>query len=253
MNNTVDQETVQPENLDYLRQRYNLHLRGRGTTTVLMAHGLACSQSVWDSVCTHLESDYRLILFDFTGAGQADSADYNKARYGTLDGYVDDVLDICAVLELQDAVFIGHSVGGAIGLLASIQAPRFFARVVTVGASPRYLNDLPKYFGGFDQHNVLLMLESIGQDYANWAAGMATVATGENGSETVHRELLRLFLAAQPDRVENFARATFFCDLRPALKAVSCSVVVIQNDKDAIVPLEVAMYLHNALRTALRA
>ena len=40
------------------------------------------------------------MLFDHVGAGGSDLAAYDRERYASLQGYADDVLEICRELEL---------------------------------------------------------------------------------------------------------------------------------------------------------
>ncbi len=58
---------------------------------------------------------------------------YDLNRYQTLDGYAQDVLDVCEALDLKETVFVGHSVGALIGMLASIRRPELFSHLVMVG------------------------------------------------------------------------------------------------------------------------
>jgi pimeloyl-ACP methyl ester carboxylesterase len=60
-------------------------------------------------------ADHRTVLFDHVGAGGSDRGAYDPARYGSLAGYADDVVEICRELGLVDAVFVGHSVSAMIG------------------------------------------------------------------------------------------------------------------------------------------
>src|SRR3712207_8586526 len=48
-------------------------------------------------------------LFDYVGSGKSDLAAYDAARYSSLEGYADDVLDVCHALDLRDVIFVGHS------------------------------------------------------------------------------------------------------------------------------------------------
>ncbi|PNB35860.1 sigma factor SigB regulation protein RsbQ, partial [Pseudomonas sp. GW456-E7] len=73
------------------------------------------------------EEEYRVILFDYVGSGNSDLRAYDPNRYGTLDGYAQDVLDVCEALDLEKTVFVGHSVGAVIGMLASIRRPELFS------------------------------------------------------------------------------------------------------------------------------
>ena len=80
-------------------------------------------QSMWKYILPAFEPHYRIVLFDYVGSGHSDLSAYTSERYGSLRGYVQDVLDIMEALELQDVTFIGHSVSSMIGMLASIECP----------------------------------------------------------------------------------------------------------------------------------
>src|ERR671910_746588 len=90
--------------------RNNVKVTGGGTQPMMFAHGFGCDQNMWRFITPAFENDYRIILFDYVGSGKSDLGAYNPARYGSLDGYVEDVLDICKALDLEDVIFVGHSV-----------------------------------------------------------------------------------------------------------------------------------------------
>ena len=78
---------------------------------MLFAHGFGCDQNMWRFVAPAFEDRFRVVLFDHVGAGGSDLSAYDAARYGSLDGYAADVLEICAELELcRTSIFVGHSV-----------------------------------------------------------------------------------------------------------------------------------------------
>ena len=47
-------------------------------------------------------------------------------------------------------IFVGHSVSSMIGVLAAIEEPQRFARLILIGPSPRYINEAD-YVGGFER------------------------------------------------------------------------------------------------------
>ena len=101
---------------------------------MLFAHGFGCDQTLWRFVAPSFEDRYRVITFDYIGAGASDRAAYNPARYSTLNGYADDILEICRVLDLRDIVLVAHSVSATIAMLAAIADP---AGSVSSFSSPR--------------------------------------------------------------------------------------------------------------------
>src|SRR5690349_20817886 len=155
--------------------RNNVTVFGAGRQPLLFAHGFGCDQNMWRFVTPAFQDDYKIVLFDYVGAGKSDYSAYSPARYANLEGYAQDVLDICAALQLRDVIFVGHSVSGMIGLLAAIREPRLFARLILIGPSPRYIDDAPDYRGGFERADIEGLLNLMEKNYIGWAAYLAPV------------------------------------------------------------------------------
>src|SRR5690349_22342526 len=97
-------------------QKNNVQLSGRETgQPMLFVHGFGCDQNMWRFVAPAFENDYRIVLFDYVGSGKSDVSAYDRDRYASLDGYAQDVLDVCRALDLEDVIFVGHSVSGMVG------------------------------------------------------------------------------------------------------------------------------------------
>jgi len=104
---------------------------------MVFVHGFGCDQAMWRFVAPDFEVDHRVVLLDLVGAGNSDLSAYDPKKYDSLDGYADDIVEICRELDLQDVVLVGHSVSAMIGVLACQQAPELFGALVMVGPSPR--------------------------------------------------------------------------------------------------------------------
>src|SRR6187551_2316490 len=107
-------------------ERNNVKIIGHGTQPMIFAHGFGCDQNMWRFVAPAFADRYRVILFDHVGAGRSDWSAYDPQRYSTLQQYADDLLEICRELEVQNCIFVGHSVAAMIGVLAAIRAPDCF-------------------------------------------------------------------------------------------------------------------------------
>ena len=122
-------------------ERHNAKVSGAGERAIVFAHGFGCDQNMWRLVAPAFERDFRVVLFDHVGAGGSDLSAYDPAKYGSLDGYADDVVELCRDLGIRGGVFVGHSVSAMIGVLAAKRAPELFDDLVLVGPSPRYIDD----------------------------------------------------------------------------------------------------------------
>jgi sigma-B regulation protein RsbQ len=186
------------------------------------------------------------VLFDHVGAGRSDATAFSRDRYASLQGYADDVLEICDELGLTDVVFVGHSVSAMIGVLAAAAQPDRFARLVLVGPSPRYLDD-EGYVGGFTRDDIDELLDSLDSNYLGWSRAMAPVIMGNADRPALAGELESSFCRTDPEIAAHFARTTFLSDNRDDLDRVSTPSLVLQCAQDAIAPESVGRYVHDRL------
>jgi sigma-B regulation protein RsbQ len=221
----------------------------RGQTSgppMLFAHGFGCDQNMWRLVAPAFEADHRVVLFDHVGAGGSDLAAYDRARYDSLDGYAEDVLEICAALDLTGVTFVGHSVSAMIGVLAASKEPERFARLVLVGPSPSYIDD-GDYVGGFAREDIDELLESLDSNFLGWSSAMAPVIMGNPDRPELGEELTNSFCRTDPDIAGHFARVTFLSDNRGDLAGVRIPTLILQCSDDAIAPQPVGRYVHEQI------
>jgi sigma-B regulation protein RsbQ len=199
---------------------------------------------MWRFVAPAFENDYRLVLFDYVGSGKSDLRAYDPSRYSTLQGYAQDVVEICEALDLRDVIFVGHSVSSMIGVLAARIAPERFAQIIMVGPSPRYINDLPDYIGGFERKDIEGLLDMMDSNYIGWANFLAPAIMKNDEKPALARELEESFCSTDPRIARRFAEATFFADNRDDLPTLTVPSLVMQCSDDAIAPTAVGEYVH---------
>ena len=83
---------------------------------MVFAHGFGCDHNMWRFVAPAFDNDFKTVTFDHVGAGNSDLSAYDKAKYSSLSGYADDVVEIGNELGLKNAIFVGHSVSSMIGV-----------------------------------------------------------------------------------------------------------------------------------------
>ena len=221
--------------------RNNITITGSGRPMVF-AHGFGCSQDMWRKVAPHFADDHQVILFDHVGAGGSDLTAYRPGKYDSLDGYASDLVEILEQLDLTDVIFVGHSVGGIIGVLAANRAPSRFGALVLVGPSPRYV-DAEDYTGGFSQPDIDGLLDGLDANYFGWSQTMAPVIMGALEQPELSDELNASFCRTDPSIARHFARVTFLSDNRQDLEDVTVPTLVVQSSGDVIAPVEVGEYV----------
>jgi sigma-B regulation protein RsbQ len=230
-----------------VEERLNVTVTGRSDgQPMLFAHGFGCDQHMWRLVAPRFEADFRVVLFDHVGAGGSDPGAYDPERYSSLSGYAGDVLEVCRALDLHDVVFVGHSVSAMIGVLAALEEPDRFAKLVLVGPSPRYIDEAG-YVGGFGRDDIEELLDSLESNYLGWSSAMAPAIMANPDRPELGEELTASFCRMDPEIARRFARVTFLSDNRADLAKVGVPTLVLQCSKDVIAPRVVGEYVRDAI------
>ena len=210
---------------------------------MLFAHGFGCDQNMWRFVVPAFARDYRLVLFDHVGSGRSDLTQYRREKYETLAGYTDDVLEIIDAVRGAPVIFVGHSVSAIIGVLAAIQRPSAFERLVLIGPSPCYVND-GEYIGGFSREDIAGLLSTLDSNYLGWSSATAPAIMGNPDRPELAAELTESFCRTDPAIAKQFARVTFLSDNRADLADVRTPTLVLQCSDDVIAPDSVGEFVH---------
>ena len=216
--------------------RNNVQVSGSGEQPMMFAHGFGCDQNMWRFVAPAFADRYKIVLFDYVGSGKSEIAAYNAGRYGSLEGYAQDVLEICEALDLRDVIFVGHSVSSVIGALAANRAPERFERLVFVGPSASYINEPPDYIGGFDRPDIEGLLEMMDKNYLGWASFLAPAVMKNPDNGELTGELERSFCATDPKIARRFAEVTFLSDNRADFAKLKVPALIMQCSDDSIAP-----------------
>lgn len=226
--------------------RNNVRVFGEGQQVLLFAHGFGCDQNMWRFVTPAFEKDYKIVLFDYVGCGRSDLSAYNPERYSTLHGYGQDIIDVCEALDLEDVIFVGHSVSSMAGVLAAIAMPDLFTSMIFIGPSPRYINDI-NYAGGFTKEDLEGLLDVMDNNYIGWANFLAPVVMKNDDRPELTKELEESFCSTDPVITRKFAEVTFFSDNRDDLSKLTIPCLILQCSEDAIAPDSVGEYTHRMI------
>ncbi|MGJ7565449.1 alpha/beta fold hydrolase [Variovorax sp. GB1R11] len=232
-----------------VEQRNNVRVGGAGTDTVIFGHGFGCDLNMWRLLEPVYAKRYRTVLFDHVGAGASDLTAYVPSRYSSLKGYADDLVEIAQEFGEGRLIFVGHSVGATIGMLADLAAPNIFAAHAMIGPSPCYVDD-DGYIGGFSREDIDELLKTLEGNYLGWSSNMAPAIMGAPEQPELGVELVNSFCRTDPDIAARFARATFLSDHRADLPRLRAPTLILQCDDDIIAPVAVGEYMAKTLPDA---
>lgn len=126
---------------------YEVH--GEREPTIVLLHGWSCDRTYWREQVPFLAARHRVLAVDLAGHGESgrDRVDWS------FEGLADDVIQVLEEEDVDDAVLVGHSMGGPVALLVAKQAEDRVRAVIAVEAlhdadAPRMTDDQAAAFLG---------------------------------------------------------------------------------------------------------
>ncbi|MGK7910827.1 MAG: alpha/beta fold hydrolase [Synechococcus sp.] len=90
-------------------------VRGQGDTTLVFVHCWSCDRAYWQDQLDGFADDYRVVSLDLAGHGMSG----NNREDWTVAAHAEDVRAVLDTLELDNAILIGHSMGGSVSVVAA--------------------------------------------------------------------------------------------------------------------------------------
>jgi non-heme chloroperoxidase len=206
---------------------------------LLLVHGFGVNQTMWNNqIVLFLEAGLRCVTFDRRGHGRSDV----PGRGYDLDTFAADIAAVAGHLDLNDAVLVGHSLGGAeaVRYLSAHARGRVAGLVLSAPSAPM-LRSAPGNPDGFPPEAIALGRRAFRSDAGAALQAFTTEAFLGPGhtispllADAVRRQLVDLPLQVLLATFDTNAAV----DVRADLAGISVPALVIQGDADQNNPLE---------------
>jgi len=93
---------------------------GAGTPALVFVHGWSCDARYWWQQTAHFADRHRVVVLDLAGHGHSGSG---RTRY-TMASFGEDVRAVMDAEGIEDAILVGHSMGGSVIVEAARLLPK---------------------------------------------------------------------------------------------------------------------------------
>jgi len=127
-------------------------VQGTGQPVLVFVHGWSCSKEYWKEQIVHFVKKHKVVTIDLAGHGQSGRSrkDYTVESFGK------DVASVAEKLDLDQAILIGHSMGGPVIVEAAGQMPD---RVICLVGADTF-HDIEQGYPSAELENIAAMFES---------------------------------------------------------------------------------------------
>ncbi|MFY1637956.1 alpha/beta fold hydrolase [Solwaraspora sp. WMMB335] len=231
--------TVGRENSAPIDIYYEDH--GSGQPVVLI-HGFPYGGSSWEKeVEPLLSAGFRTISYDRRGFG-------NSSQPGIgydYDTFAADLDVLMRELDLRDAVLVGHSMGtGEVIHYLGVYGSQRISKAVVISPLAPFLLKTPDNPEGVDQSLFDGFKKAVVEDRFAYLTSFVTNFFGwdENKGKRVSEEAFRAHwqVGARASAIATLHSIdAWLTDFRPDLSRIDVPLLIIQGDKDAVLPYEV--------------
>jgi non-heme chloroperoxidase len=231
--------TVGAENYAPIDLYYEDH--GSGQPVVLI-HGFPYGGSSWEKqVGPLLDAGYRTITYDRRGFGNSSQ----PAMGYDYDTFAADLNTIMTDLDLRDAILVGHSMGtGEVTRYLGAYGSERVSSAVLMSPLAPFLLKTPDNPDGVDQSLFDGFKKDIVADRFKYLTSFVTsfFSFEENRGKRVSDEAFRAHwnIGARASAIGTLHSVdAWLTDFRPDLPRIDVPVLIIQGDKDAVLPFAV--------------
>ncbi len=115
-------------------------IRGEGSPTIVFIHGWSCDRGYWREQIGAFAPEHRVVAVDLAGHGASGAGrqDCTMAAFGA------DVAAVLAAEDIDDAILVGHSMGGPVAVEAALAAPDRVRGIVGVDNFQAFAQEVPQ-------------------------------------------------------------------------------------------------------------
>jgi pimeloyl-ACP methyl ester carboxylesterase len=207
---------------------------------ILFHHGIGASAGIWTEWIAALADRHAIVTFDMRGYGRSviPAADFRWS----LEQFITDVFTVADAAALTRFHLVGESIGGTIGLAATLAQPERIATLTVsngghLGASIQRVHEWRRQLDelGVKTWSDIFMRDRFHEDALSperwaWFAAQQEAWT--------------------PNSVMSALAVLVGTDLAPRLPEIRCPVLLLHPDGSPFIPVSVAAEMHRLLPNA---
>lgn len=203
--------------------------------TIVFLNGLSQSTISWVLTTPYFKNDYRIVLMDFIFQGQSDKT----GEWRSFDAHARDVVSVLDYLKIDKAIIAGLSYGSLVAQHLSINHGNRISKLLLIST---FAHKTPYYdaielswwraleFGGYNLMLDIMLPSVLSENY--FLNPLIPIDLMKQTRQEANEDKQALFklMRATKERI----------DYRPELKKITIPTIVIQGEKDLLLPVHMA-------------
>ncbi|PBQ32127.1 alpha/beta hydrolase [Sphingobacteriaceae bacterium] len=228
---------------DNLNLYYKITGNENASQTLVFLNGLTQSTDSWILMLPHFKDKYKILLMDFIFQGQSDKL----GEWRDFDTHAKDLKAILDQENMQEISIVGISYGSMVAQHFAVNYPSYLKKLVLVST---FAHKTPYYeaielswwraleMGGYSLMLDIMLPSILSENY--FSNPMVSIANLKKG---------RKDLQLSSEAIFNLMRATKERkDFRKNLQKITAPTLIIQGEKDMLVPVHLAEEVNKSIQ-----
>lgn len=230
---------------DNLNLYYDLKGNLKASETLVFLNGLTQSTDAWILMLPYFKEKYKIVLLDFIFQGQSDKT----GEWRDFDTHARDLKGVLDQENIKNVNIIGISYGSLVAQHFAVLYPEYVKKLVLLST---FAHKTPYYeaielswwraleMGGYNLMLDIMLPSVLSEGY--FSNPLVSISKLKNGRKDLNQNAEAIFnlMKATRERV----------DFRKDLKKISATTLIIQGDKDMLLPVHLAEEVHKNIRNS---
>jgi 3-oxoadipate enol-lactonase len=224
---------------DNLNLYYEIQGSIHSNETIVFLNGLTQTTMAWFFVTQHYKDKYRIVLLDFIFQGQSDK----NAEWRNFDQHANDVKSILDLENISSAIIVGLSYGSLVAQHFAILHPKKVEKLILISTfahKTSYYNAIELSWwralevGGYNLMLDVMLPNVLSEKY--FANPLIPIDLMKEARKDLHPSSDAIFKLMRATKERK--------DYREDLKNITAPTLIIQGEKDLLLPVHLANEVH---------
>lgn len=227
-----------------------LHIETYGSgRPIVLLHGWGMHSGLFLPMGEHLARRHTIVAVDLPGHGESSA----YAQFADLAQHAGYLVDQLSRLFQEGVTLVGWSLGGLLAQYLAAQYPQYIDKLILLSSTPCFRR-LQDWTYAIEDKVLTGFAADLMRDYQGTLSRFLALqflgAQQQKENLRRARELLFARPQPQPDMLLQGLRLLETSDLRTELRRVQCPTLIINGERDTLVPSVAAQYLAEHLADA---
>ncbi len=230
---------------DNLNLYYDVRGNLSATETIVFLNGLTQSTDAWILMLPYFKEKYKIILLDFIFQGQSDK----NGEWRDFNVHAKDLKSVLDQEGIQSANIVGISYGSLVAQHFAVLFPNYIHKLVLLST---FAHKTPYYeaielswwraleMGGYNLMLDIMLPSVLSEGY--FSNPLVSITKLKSGRKDLNQNAEAIFNLMKATRERK--------DFRKELKKINATTLIIQGDKDMLLPVHLAEEVHKNIRNS---